>query len=119
LYIEDNLSNIELVEQILASQRLNIRMISNRNGKKAVQLSIKYQPDLIILDLNLPDIQGYDVLMLLQAEIKTRAIPVVIINADAMPQHIAKLLKAGARKYLTKPLDIGAFLEEVDRWVVN
>ena len=78
----------------------------------------KYEPDLILLDLNLPDIQGYDVMMLLQAEIKTRAIPVVVISADAMPQQLAKLLHAGARNYLTKPLDVPAFLREVDKWVV-
>jgi len=118
LYIEDNFSNIELVEQIIASQRLNITLISNIHGMETVQLAIKYQPDLILLDLNLPDIHGYDVLMLLQAEIKTREIPVVVISADAMPLQLAKLLKAGARNYLTKPLDVPAFLQEVDKWVV-
>ena len=118
LYIEDNFSNIELLEQIIASQRVNIKLISNTNGMQAVPLAIKYEPDLILLDLNLPDIQGYDVMMLLQAEIKTRAIPVVVISADAMPQQLAKLLHAGARNYLTKPLDVPAFLREVDKWVV-
>ncbi len=117
LYIEDNLSNIELVEQIIASQRLNIRLITNMNGMQALPLAIKYEPDLILLDLNLPDVQGYEVLMLLQAEIKTSAIPIVVISADAMPQQLAKLLKAGARNYLTKPLDVPAFLLEVDKWL--
>lgn len=116
LYIEDNVSNIELIEQILSAQRSNIRLISNMNGKQAVQLAINYNPDLILLDLNLPDIHGLEVIKLLQSEEKTKAIPVVVISADAMPKQIEKLFLAGARNYLTKPLDIPAFLLEVDKW---
>jgi PAS domain S-box-containing protein len=117
LYIEDNESNIELVEQILSSERSNIRLISNVNGKQAVSLAIEFTPDLILLDLNLPDIHGNEVLALLQSEQRTKSIPVVVISADAMPKQIEKLLKAGARNYLTKPLEISAFLVEVDRWI--
>jgi CheY-like chemotaxis protein len=116
LYIEDNVSNIELIEQILSAQRSNIRLISNMNGKQAVQLAINFNPDLILLDLNLPDIHGLEVIKLLQTEEKTKAIPVVVISADAMPKQIEKLFLAGARNYLTKPLDIPTFLLEVDKW---
>ena len=118
LYIEDNLSNIELIEEIIHSQRINIRLISNMNGKQAVPLALQHEPDLILLDLNLPDIEGYDVIKLLRGETKTKAIPVVVISADAMPQQLEKLLKAGVRNYLTKPLDIPSFLQEVDKWVL-
>ena len=119
LLIEDNPSNIDLIEQIIASHRLNISLITNVNGKQTVPLAIELEPDLILLDLNLPDIHGYEVILLLQAELKTREIPVVIISADATPLQIENLLNAGARNYLTKPLDVSAFLFEVDKWIRN
>ena len=117
LYIEDNRSNIELVEQILASHRPNIRLVSIVNGKQAVSLALKVNPELILLDLDLPDINGDEVIALLQADATTKPIPVVIISADAMPLQQEKLLKAGARSYLTKPIDVLLFLLEVDKWL--
>jgi CheY-like chemotaxis protein/nitrogen-specific signal transduction histidine kinase len=117
LYIEDNTSNIELVEQILNLLHSNIRMISNAYGKQAVPLAIEFAPDLILLDLNLPDIDGRQVLRLLQSEEKTKAIPVVIISADAMPHQLENILKEGARNYLTKPLDVNTFIKVVDEFI--
>ncbi len=118
LYIEDNFSNIELVEQILSIQRNNIRVITNAYGKQAVGLAITHKPSLILLDLNLPDIHGGEVLKLLQAEEKTKNIPVVIVSADAMQQQLDKLLKAGAKKYLTKPLNVPELLKVIDEYTL-
>ena len=117
LYIEDNLSNIELVEQILTSQRLGVNLVTNIIGRLAVPLAIEHKPDLILLDLNLPDIHGSEVLFLLQNNIETKSIPVIIITADAMSDQYKKLLDLGAKSYLTKPLDLITFLEEVDKWI--
>jgi CheY-like chemotaxis protein len=117
LYIEDNVSNIELVAQILASQRPDIRLISNKNGRLAVPLAIEHLPNLILLDLDLPDIHGVEVLGLLKRKESVSRIPVVIISADAMPQQLEKVMKAGAENYLTKPIDIPIFLSVVDEWV--
>jgi PAS domain S-box-containing protein len=117
LYIEDNVSNIELVEQILTIQRPGNRLIANMTGGHAVSLAIEYKPDLILLDLDLPDIHGSEVLKNLQAEAKTNAIPVIIISADAMPERIQKLRTAGVKDYLTKPLDIVEFLRVVDEYI--
>ena len=117
LYIEDNASNIELMEQILNSQRPNIRLITNKNGKMAVELAMEYMPDLIFLDINLPDIDGAEVLKLLQLEEKTKSIPVIIISADAMSHQIEKLMKAGSKAYLCKPLDVKTLLQSVDDWI--
>ena len=86
-------------------------------GTQAIPLAIQFKPDLILLDLNLPDIHGSDVLAMLQVDEKTKAIPVVIISADAMPKQLEKLLNAGARSFLTKPLDVPLFLMEVDKWI--
>ncbi|MEI6138607.1 MAG: PAS domain S-box protein [Mariniphaga sp.] len=117
LYIEDNVSNIELVAQILSSLRPDIRLISNKNGRLAVPLAIEHSPDLILLDLDLPDIHGVEVLGILKRKESVSRIPVVIISADAMPQQLEKLMKAGAENYLTKPLDVEIFLSVVDQWI--
>jgi CheY-like chemotaxis protein len=77
-------------------------------------MAIAYVPDLILLDLDLPDIQGFEVIRLLQAEEKTMSIPVVIVSADAMVHQIEKLMNTGAVGYLTKPLDIPEFLKVID-----
>ncbi len=117
LYIEDNFSNIELVENVLSDQRPGIRVISNMDGRKAVALAIQHAPDLILLDLDLPGIHGTEVLASLLEEEKTKSIPVVIISADAMPRQVETLMLAGARDYLTKPFNILMFLHMVDEWV--
>ena len=117
LYIEDNVSNIELIDQILSVERPQIQLISNKNGRLAVPLAIENKPNLILLDLDLPDIHGTEVLMLLHDEELTRKIPVVILSADAMPKQIEKLMDSGAKNYLTKPIDIVLFLKTVDEWV--
>jgi CheY-like chemotaxis protein len=114
LYIEDNLSNIQLVEQILETHRPSINLITEMFGKKAVQFALDYKPDLILLDLDLPDIHGSEVLKLLRAEPDTEAIPVIILSADAMTKQIKRLMQAGAKDYLIKPIDVVQFLKIVD-----
>lgn len=117
LYIEDNESNVDLVQEILISQRSNIRLITESKGIIAVPLAIEYSPDLILLDLNLPDIHGIDVLQQLLSNSMTKSIPVVVISADAMPTQIEQLLAAGARKYVTKPLDLNILLNIIDEYI--
>jgi CheY-like chemotaxis protein/two-component sensor histidine kinase len=119
LYIEDNISNVELVKLILSHQRSGIHLITETNGRQAVPQAIKAAPDLILLDLDLPDIHGSEVIKLLQANEKTCNIPVVIISADAMPKQLQKLFEAGAKHYLTKPLDVTSFLKVIDEFVIS
>jgi PAS domain S-box-containing protein len=119
LCIEDNLSNIELIEQILSSQRPGIQLIINTSGRETLDLATLHKPDLILLDLNLPDIQGHEVLTMLKADERTTNIPVIVISADAMPQQLERLLKGGAKSYLTKPLDVSLFLETIDAYILN
>jgi len=116
LCIEDNSSNIELIEHILESQRPNIRLISNTNGRQVISMCIDHKPDLILLDLNLPDIHGSEVIKILQNNTETKNIPVVVVSADAMPQQLNSLIQSGAKKYLTKPLDIKEFLMTIDEF---
>ena len=116
LYIEDNLSNLRLVEEIL-SHRPELKLIAAMQGSLGLDLAERHRPDLIILDLHLPDMPGSDVLARLQSEPATRAIPVVVLSADATSSQIQRLLEAGAIAYLTKPLDVRRFLKVIDEHV--
>lgn len=105
LYIEDNLSNLTLIEQIVAEQP-GIELVTAMQGKLGLQLARQQTPDLILLDLHLPDMPGWEVLAHLKAMAETRNIPTIILSADATPGQIKRLLASGARAYLTKPLDV-------------
>ena len=113
LYIEDNLSNLTLVEQMLAEQP-HIELLTAMQGDLGIDLARKHRPDLILLDLHLPDLRGHQVLARLRQDKLTREIPVVVISADATTRQIQRLMAAGARNYLTKPLDIGEFFRVID-----
>jgi signal transduction histidine kinase/ActR/RegA family two-component response regulator len=113
LYIEDNLSNIRLMEHIV-SYRPNIRLVPAMQGRLGLELAREEDPDLILLDLHLPDVSGAEVLKRLQADPKTSGIPVVMISADATPGQVSRLLSAGAASYITKPLNVERLLKVFD-----
>jgi len=113
LYIEDNLSNLTLVEQMLAEQP-QLHLLTAMQGGLGLDLARQHRPDLILLDLHLPDLRGHEVLERLRNDAVTRDIPVVIISADATARQINQLKAAGARSYLTKPLDISEFFRVID-----
>ncbi len=115
LYIEDNISNIELIEQILTTSRPKIELITTMYGAQAEKLAEEHKPGLILLDINLPDINGSEVLKILKANMRTEKIPVVIISADAMQKQLDDMIKAGAQNYITKPIDVEEFLKIVDK----
>ncbi|MEY2579768.1 MAG: hypothetical protein QOI49_2592 [Verrucomicrobiota bacterium] len=116
LYIEDDPVNFTLVERILEF-RPALKLMHARTGEDGVELAQAHQPKLILLDLNLPDMHGSEVLRQLQHQPATAKVPVVVLSADATPSQIERLLKAGARNYLTKPFDIDPFLAVVDEMV--
>jgi CheY-like chemotaxis protein/anti-sigma regulatory factor (Ser/Thr protein kinase) len=113
LYIEDNLSNMRLMEVLLCG-RPGVKLLPATQGSAGLELAHQHAPDLILLDLNLPDIPGREVLARLQASTLTRDIPVIVLSADATPAQIERLKSAGARAYLTKPLDVAEFLNTLD-----
>ena len=116
LYIEDDLVNFTLVERIL-DFRPAVTVMHAVQGQLGLALAEAYNPKLILLDLNLPDMHGSEVLRRLQDDAATKHIPVVILSADATPSQIERLLTAGARNYLTKPFDIDPFLAVVDEFL--
>ena len=113
LYIEDNFSNLRLIERLLA-RRPEIRLIPAMQGRLGVQLAREHRPDLILLDLQLPDISGHDVLRHLREAPETRDTRIIVISADATPGQIDRLVAAGAWRYLTKPLDVKKCLALLD-----
>jgi PAS domain S-box-containing protein len=113
LYIEDNFSNVTLVDQMLA-ERPAFELMTAMQGRVGLELARQHSPDLILLDLHLPDMPGWQVLAQLKSNHLTRDIPVVVVSADATAPQIKRLLSAGARAYLTKPLDIPEFFRVID-----
>ncbi len=117
LYVEDDMVNYTLVERIL-EYRPKVKLLHAPHGQLGLELAEMHRPKLVLLDLNLPDMHGADVLQKLQQNPATAEIPVVILSANATPSQIERLLTAGARNYLTKPFDIDPFLAVVDEFTV-
>ena len=114
LYIEDNPSNIKLVSHFFG-QRKHIRLLTARTPELGIEMAKTRNPDLILLDINMPGMDGYEVLNTLQAEARLHAVPVVAVTANAMAKDIARARAAGFADYLTKPLDMFKFHAVVDR----
>jgi CheY-like chemotaxis protein len=112
LYIEDNLASFQLMERIFSFWP-GVKLLSAMQGRLGLELARQHHPDLVLLDLHLPDMMGLEVLEKLRADSSTRGIPVIVTSADATPGQIERLRAAGADDYLTKPLDIPRFAEAV------
>jgi len=108
LYIEDNPSNIRLVAQILG-RRKHVHLLTAHTPELGIELAMARPPDLILLDINMPGMDGYQVLQVLQADARLKTIPVIAITANAMPRDIERGGAAGFAEYLTKPLDVERF----------
>ena len=113
LYVEDNSSNVELMERIMA-RRTGWKLLVAGHGGLGLELAHTTAPDLILLDLHLPDMNGVDVLRQLQVDSNGHDLKIVVVSADANPRHVTRLLAAGARAYLTKPLEVNKVLELLD-----
>jgi CheY-like chemotaxis protein len=108
LYIEDNPSNIRLVAQILGRHQ-HIHLLTAHTPELGIELARTRKPELILLDINLPGMDGYEVLQIFSADPVLRNIPVIAVTANAMPGDIERGMAAGFTDYLVKPLDIGRF----------
>jgi len=113
LYIEDNPANLRLVQEILAF-RTELRLLAAPDGHVGLALAHTHHPAIILMDLNLPGMSGFEVLAQLRREPDTAHIPVVALTANAMPRDIERGLSAGFARYLTKPIDIEQFNEAID-----
>jgi PAS domain S-box-containing protein len=113
LYVEDNPANLTLIEQLVA-RRPDMRLLSAKDGNLGIQLARTNQPDVILMDINLPGIGGIEALRILRADPATAHIPVVALSANAMPRDIEKGLQAGFFRYLTKPIKVDEFMQTLD-----
>jgi signal transduction histidine kinase/CheY-like chemotaxis protein len=113
LYIEDNPANLKLVQEIVRF-RPDLRLVSAPDGHFGLSLARTQRPDVILMDLNLPGLSGFEVLAQLRREPETARIPAIAVSANAMRADIERALAAGFTRYLTKPIDIGQFNEAID-----
>jgi signal transduction histidine kinase/AmiR/NasT family two-component response regulator len=113
LYIEDNAPNFDLVQRILADHQM-LELIGATTGRAGCRMALHHSPDLVLLDLQLPDMAGLEVLAHLRADPRTREVPVIVISADATQGSRSDLAAAGVVDYLTKPIELVSLLECID-----
>jgi len=116
LYVEDNVSNLRLVERVL-ERHTTVEMLPAMQGSLGLELAREHHPDLIILDLHLPDIDGEVVLRRLKSDPSTRSIPVVVLTADASKGLAQRLAQIGSCEFLSKPLDVPRLLKAIETCV--
>jgi PAS domain S-box-containing protein len=113
LYVEDNPANLKLVEQIIA-RHPDIRLLTAVNGKSGIEIARVSQPDVVLMDINLPGLNGFEALEIIRSDPATAHIPVIAISANAMPLDIERGLKAGFFRYIIKPIKVNEFMEALD-----
>jgi len=113
LYVEDNPANLALVEQLVA-RRDDLQLMTAVTGHLGILLAKKNQPDIILMDINLPGMSGYGALQILRDDPTTSRIPVIALSANAMPRDIKKGIEAGFFNYLTKPIMVREFMDALD-----
>ena len=113
LYVEDNPANLKLMEQIIA-RHADIRLLTAMNGNSGIELARAALPDVILMDINLPGISGFEALKILRADPATSRIPVVAVSANAMALDRERGMKAGFFSYMTKPIRVKEFMEVLD-----
>ncbi len=113
LYIEDNPANLRLMERLILT-RANTRLLAAADPMLGLQLARDHVPDLILLDINLPDMDGYEVLTRLRGDPATRDIPIIAVTANAMPRDLERAETSEFDGYVTKPIDVSEFLKLYD-----
>jgi signal transduction histidine kinase/AmiR/NasT family two-component response regulator len=113
LYVEDNPANLMLVKDLIL-RRPDIRLLSALDGNSGIKIARAHQPDLILMDINLPGISGISALKILAEDPSTAHIPIIALSANAIPRDIENGLEAGFFRYLTKPIKVKEFMETLE-----
>ncbi|WP_230370666.1 ATP-binding response regulator [Paludibacterium denitrificans] len=116
LSIDDNPVNLRLLTQIF-SRRPNYHLVTAHSSDLGIELALAYQPNLILLDINMPGMNGHEVLRILKTQPTLKSTPIMAVTANALPSDIEKGLAAGFSDYQTKPINIHSFLQAVDRLI--
>jgi len=114
LVVEDNELNLKLLNDLLEYQ--GYKVIATRLGEPVLGLARQYQPDLILMDVQLPDISGMEATQRLKTDQRTREIPIVAVTAFAMSGDEARVLASGCDAYVSKPFNVAQFLRLVEHW---
>lgn len=118
LYIEDDLFNRQLVRMIL-EKRNNIKLLEAETGAAGLQCFNDHRPEIVLLDLSLPDSSGYDILKNLQRDNDMKSTPVIAISGDSLPEDISRGIKAGFQGYITKPIVIDELFKALDTAIAS
>jgi PAS domain S-box-containing protein len=110
LYVEDNPASMELVEQLIA-RHFDLKLLTVSDGNLGIEFARAYQPDVILMDINLPGISGFDAMKILRADPTTAHIPIIALSANALPSEINTAIQVGFFSYLTKPIRISQFVD--------
>ncbi|HTL98604.1 MAG TPA: response regulator, partial [Holophagaceae bacterium] len=113
LYVEDNPANLKLVEQIIA-RHSSLRLLTAVNGDSGVSVALASRPDVILMDINLPGISGFEALEILRADPAAAHTPVIAISANAMALDIERGMGAGFFRYITKPIKVDEFMDAIE-----
>ena len=113
LYVEDNPANLKLIEQLIV-RRPDLRLLTAQNGNDGINLARGYLPDVILMDINLPGINGIEAMKIIHLDPTTAHIPIVALSANAIPSDIEKGLEAGFFRYLTKPIKVNEFFKTLN-----
>jgi PAS domain S-box-containing protein len=113
LLVEDNPANLELVEQLI-ERRPELRLLSAADGNLGLEYALAYQPEVILMDINLPGMSGLDTMKILRADPLTAHIPIIALSANAIPRDIESALQAGFFSYLTKPIKVVEFMDTLN-----
>ena len=113
LYVEDNPANLELVKQLIA-RCPDLRLLCAMDGMHGIELARANQPEVILMDINMPGLSGIETMKILRADPSTAHIPIIALSANAMPGDIEKGLEAGFFSYVTKPIRVKQFMDELD-----
>lgn len=117
LYVEDNQDNLKLIEQALNIQK-NIELISAPQAEIGIDLAKAHDIDLILMDINLPGMDGVEAMKILRRTEKTRNLPIVALSANAMERDIQSALSAGFTDYIVKPINIAGFLKKINQLLI-
>lgn len=112
LYVEDNPANLKLIEELIA-RRPDLRMLSAADCSTGIEFARAFQPDVILMDINLPGLNGFDAMKILRADPLTAHISIIALSANALPRDIANGLASGFSDYLTKPIKVNEFMDKL------
>jgi two-component system cell cycle response regulator DivK len=115
LVVEDNELNMKLFHDLLEAH--GYRILQTKDGMEALQLAREHKPDLILMDIQLPEVSGLEVTRWIKEDADLRAIPVIAVTAFAMKGDEEKMRKGGCEAYLAKPISVASFLETVERFI--